>query len=93
MINTSPEHIARLLESYHRGHKRLYVIVSNDGSTLVKDPGMDRPWATNNKSIADFHCKEIQKATRKKCAVYLLEEALPLILRHPKNQPKFLHKS
>ena len=36
----------------------IYVVLSKDGSTVLKDPGMDRPWSSKNKKIAEHHAKQ-----------------------------------
>jgi hypothetical protein len=92
-MNLTPEHIAALLESYKRRKKALYVIMTGDGSTLVQDPGLDRPWASPNRALAEFHAKEVQKATGRKCGAMPLDEAMALIIKHPKNQPSYRLKN
>ncbi len=32
--------------------------------TLLADPGMDRPWSSKNKKLADFHAKECNGEAR-----------------------------
>lgn len=65
----------------------IFVIISADGSTLVKDPGMERPWSSPNKKLADYHAKNISAESGNKCVAVDLKTALKAILHHPKNLP------
>lgn len=59
----------------------IYVILSKDGSTVVQDPGLGRPWSTRNKKLADHHAKQIGGV-----AVDLIT-ATNSVVRHQKNLP------
>lgn len=66
----------------------IYVIVSADGSTCVRDPGLGRPWSSVNQKIAEHHAKQIGKG----CKVVTLDVAIKSILYHQKNLPKNMPK-
>lgn len=59
----------------------IYVILSKDGSTVVKDPGMNRPWSSRNKKFADHMAKKVGGV-----AVDLIT-ATQALIKHPKNLP------
>lgn len=67
----------------------IYVILSGDGSTIVKDPGLNRPWSSTNRKLADHIAALITKQTGSPCHAVTLDTAIPSILRHPKNQPNY----
>lgn len=64
----------------------MYVLLSEDGSTLVVDPGLQRPWSSPNKKIAEHHASNMRRQGIK-CHAVDLETALASVLKHPKNQP------
>lgn len=66
----------------------IFVIISKDGSTLVKDPGLDRPWHSLHKGLAEEHAKRIGRG----CVAVDLPTAIKSVTRHPKNLPKNLPK-
>ena len=68
--------------------ENIYVILSEDGSTLVKDPGLNRPWSSPNKKIAEH----IAKGIKGKCTVVTLDVAIKSVVSHPKNLPGWLPK-
>lgn len=74
------------LQEFHgtnrRGRRTIYVILSKDGSTVRKDPGLDRPWSTVNRKYAEEVAKKCDGV-----AVDLIT-ACNAIVRHPKNLPK-----
>lgn len=59
----------------------IYVVLSADGSTVLKDPGMKRPYSTRNKKLAEHHAK-----LNDGIAVDLIT-AVQTLIRHPKNLP------
>lgn len=61
----------------------IFVIISKDGSTIVKDPGLDRPWHSTNRKLAEHHAKSIGRG----CTVVDLPTALQSVLKHQKNLP------
>lgn len=66
----------------------IYVLISKDGSTLVKDPGLDRPWSSTNKKVAEHMASELRRKDGVICYAITLADALPKVLYHPKNLPK-----
>lgn len=61
-MNIPFEH--RVLE---RLSKSIYVVLMKDtvgNLTLLADPGMNRPWSSKNKRLADFHAKECNGEAR-----------------------------
>ena len=90
MSHHSPDELRQALDNLAHIHdKRLasiYVLLSSDGSTLVVDPGMGRPWSSPNKRFADDTAKNLTRQGHP-CAAIDIETALVSILRHPKNQP------
>jgi hypothetical protein len=64
----------------------LYVILSADGSTLMRDPGLDQAYCTPIKKLAEETAALATKAGHK-CYATDFETALKSVLRHPKNQP------
>lgn len=61
--------------------KDIYVVMSKDGSTVMKDPAMDRPWSSPIKKLAEHHAK-----LNNGVAVDLVT-ATNSIVRHQKNLP------
>ena len=62
----------------------IYVIISKDGSTLVRDPGLGRPWHSLNKKLAEDQAKAIGRG----CVAVDLVTAIASVIKHPKNLPK-----
>jgi len=56
---------------------QLYVIMDKAGTTVLKDPGLDRPWATTNLKIAEHVVKDIPNGR-----VVTLKHAVDTILKH-----------
>jgi glyoxylase-like metal-dependent hydrolase (beta-lactamase superfamily II) len=72
----------------HGKRKRdVYVLLSEDGSTLVVDPGLNRPWSSPNKLYAEHQAKQISKESGRTCYATDLETAIHSVIKHPKNQP------
>lgn len=47
--------------------QRIYVILMKDEKgrlTLLADPGMNQPWSSKNKRLADFHAKQCDGEAR-----------------------------
>lgn len=77
---------------YLHGKRRnsIYVLISVDGSTLVKDPGLDRPWSSPNQKYAEDTARIHNKANPDmQVRAVTLETAVYSIIRHPKNQPGY----
>lgn len=83
------DYVARLIERFALSGKKLFVILSADGSTVVRDPGMNQPWASTNEGLARFHADELQRSTGKKHEAVPIAEAIKYVIRHPKNQPRY----
>jgi hypothetical protein len=66
--------------------ENIYVLISKDGSTVVRDPGLGRPWSTTNRKLAEDHAKRIGRD----CVVTDLVTAIKSVTQHPKNLPKGL---
>lgn len=64
----------------------IFVLLSADGSTLVIDPGLNRPWSSPNRRLAEAHAKNLTKQGLF-CSAVDSTTALASVLRHPKNQP------
>ena len=64
----------------------IYVILSPDGSSVVRDPGLGRPWSSPNKKIAEHFAKGIPGDVK----VVTLDVAIRSITFHPANLPKHL---
>lgn len=64
----------------------IYVILSADKSTVLRDPGMDRPWSSPNRKLAEFHAKKYNGI------VANIPDAIQCIIHHPKNQPGWVRK-
>lgn len=56
-----------------------YVVMSADRSTIVRDPGQDKPWSTKIKLRAEEVAKECGGV------VETLKDALTYVMKHPKN--------
>lgn len=67
--------------------KLLYVVMKEDKSSCCMDPGRGQPWASPNKKLAEFHCKEIAKQTGTRPFVCTWAEAVQMVISHPKNLP------
>lgn len=63
----------------------VFVILSKDGSTVVRDPGLNRPYSGTNKKIVEHIAKGIPGTV-----VVTLAEAIKSVTYHPKNLPKNL---
>ena len=51
----------------HSLSQRIYVILMKDAQgnlTLLADPGMNQPWSSKNKRLADFHAKQCDGEAR-----------------------------
>lgn len=59
--------------------KTVYVVVSADKSTVMKNPGLDEPYNTTNRKAAEAVAREAGGH----CVP--LREAIHLIFQHPKN--------
>lgn len=82
IIHKPTQPTSDVLSEFHGKPKtEIYVILSEDGSTILKDPGMDRPWSSPNRKFAEHHAKAIGGF-----AVDLMTAAMS-IMRHPKNLP------
>lgn len=68
--------------------EEIFVVISQDGSTLVRDPGLSRPWHSIYKKLAEEHAKNIGQG----CVAIDLATALKSVLHHPKNLPKNMPK-
>lgn len=64
----------------------IYVLISKDGSTIVKDPGLERPWSNPNKKLAEDHAKVITSQGYP-CVAVDLKTAIKSVLHHAKNFP------
>lgn len=74
--------------------RTIYVVVAErrDGTKiLLQDPGMNRPWSTKNKRLADSHAAEVQRSGYRKAAAMTLEEAFTLLQKQfsDANKKKF----
>lgn len=71
----------------HGKKKRdIYVIISADGSTVMQDPGLNRPWSSPNKKLAEHHAAITTKQGYP-CRAVNMELAVRTVIAHPKNQP------
>ena len=66
----------------------IWVIISADGSTVVRDPGVGRPWSSPNKKIAEHMAQSIPGKPK----VVTLADAIKSVTYHQKNLPKYLPK-
>lgn len=83
-----PSNNSDFLGQLHGKRKKdIYVILSRDGSTVLKDPGLDRPWSSPNKKLAEHHAKQMGGV-----AVDLIT-AIESITRHSKNLPPSMQQS
>ena len=83
-MQLNPRHIPitdQLGMMHGKKKSEIYVVLSKDGSTVMKDPGMERPWSSHNKKIAEMHAKENGGYATD------LITAMHAIMKHPKNQP------
>ncbi len=70
------------LASLHGKKKKdIYVVLSKDGSTVLQDPAMNRPWSSPIKKLAEHHAK-----LNNGVAVDLIT-ATNSVVRHQKNLP------
>lgn len=66
----------------------IYVLISKDGSTLLKDPGLERPWSSPNRKYAEDTARIHNKAHPEAQVVAVdLETAVMSVIKHPKNLP------
>lgn len=60
-----------------------YVVLAEDvngNRILLQDPGMDRPWSSKNRKLADSHAQEIERSRQyRKAAAVTLEEAFTIL--------------
>ena len=73
--------MSSLPSNFHNFTRGTYVILMKDNRgklTLLADPGMDRPWSSKNKRLADFHASQCDGEARS------FEEAWQLLIKeHP----------
>ena len=76
--------------SFHNFTRGTYVILMKDAAgrlTLLADPGMDRPWSSKNKRLADFHASECDGEAR------TFEEAWKLLIKeHPTFEKELIER-
>ena len=65
---------------HNKRPRNLYVVMDKDKSTVLMDPGLDRPWASPSRKLAELHAKENNGI------VASLDEAVAAIIEHPKNR-------
>ena len=71
----SDEFLVYLME---RRGSSLYVVVNKDGTSCLKDPGLNRPFSTANRKYAQLVASEAGNGA----SVLTLNEALNLITRN-----------
>lgn len=76
-----PFHSDDLAALHGKKKSEIYVVLSKDGSTVLQDPGLDRPWSTPNKKYAEHHAR-----LNNGVAVDLLT-AIASVIQHEKNVP------
>lgn len=63
--------------------RSIYVILvenTNGDKVLVKDPGLDRPWSSRNKKLAEDHARLFERNNRiRKAGAVTLEEAFNIL--------------
>lgn len=73
--------MSHALPDFHKFTRNTYVILMKDGRgklTLLADPGMNRPWSSKNKRLADFHASQCDGEAR------TFDEAWRLLIKeHP----------
>lgn len=77
---------ADLCRKHGKPATQLYVVLSADGSTLMKDPGLEQAYCVANKKLAE-ETAALARKSGYKCYACDLDTALNSVLRHPKNQP------
>jgi len=69
--------------------KVLYVVMDKYRTTVVKQPGLEKPFSTHNKKFADSVAREIgEKNPKFGGVVETLRDALKLVSTSPCNLPK-----
>ena len=66
----------------YRLARTVYVVLMKDDAgnpTLLVDPGLDRPWSSKNKRLADFHAKQCNGEAR------TWQEAFDILKKHTPN--------
>lgn len=66
---------------------QIYVIITHEGDTILKDEGLDRPWSSTIKQFAETTAKHISKLTGRRVSAVTLDVAIASLIAHPKNQP------
>ena len=85
-----PNSLANIIHSFGVKRPDLWVILSPDQSSIVKDPGTNRPWYAKGptaRKVAEQMAKSLSKALGCRCIAASMEDALGHVLKHPKNQP------
>ena len=77
-LNLDPDHLAR----FHGTNPRnIFVIMDKELSTVLQDPGLDRPWSNTNRKIAEHHARQVGGV------VVPYDEAIRRVITHHKNLP------
>jgi hypothetical protein len=81
MLDNSASGPDKLSMLHGKKRKDIYVVLSKDGSTVLQDPALGRPWSSPIKKLAELHARENHGV-----AVDLVT-ATNAVVRHPKNLP------
>lgn len=65
----------------HPQRNRLWVVMDKDRSTVLKDPGLNRPWSNLSRKRAEAVAKEVGGVAE------LLTEAIKYVMQNPRNWP------
>lgn len=71
----------------------LLVIMDADRSTVMKSPGLDKPFSTTNAKYADYVARQMLVEHGFKCVVVPYLDAIQFVIKHPRNQRKANGKS
>ena len=70
-----------MADLYDRKSSELFVIMDAAKTTVVKDPGLGRPWCSPNHRIAESHARTITKETGRPTIVTTLQDAITTLAK------------
>lgn len=68
-----------LAQIYDRKADSLFVIMDAKHTTVVKDPGLNRPWCSPNVKLAEVTAKQIERESGIKTHVVTLSDAIKFL--------------
>ncbi len=69
----------KLSQLYDRKADSLYVIMDDKHTTVVRDPGLNRPWCSPNAKLAELTARDTTRASGRKTHVVTLNDAIKFL--------------